>query len=422
MTVLRVGSATDTGLVRRINQDQVLVTDGLYAVADGMGGHAAGEVASEVAVEALRASFGAHDGKPTAEDLRAAVRDANRAVYERAQSAEELRGMGTTLTAAALVAVEEEDRLAVANVGDSRAYVFTRGELTQLTEDHSVPEELVRLGQLNPDEVATHPQRHMLTRVLGQATELEVDLWEVTPFAGDRLLLCSDGLCRELTDDQIGAVLRRLADPSEAAKEFVTRARASGGADNITVVVIDIVDDEGRAEEASRALEGDVERKPVEAAPVPEAHDGAGAAGAGERGEERGEPHRRRVTTRVVAFVLLLLLVLAGAGTAVWYFGRETYYVGLASGSGDSTRQIVIYRGRPGGVLWLNPTVEERTSSSTADVLPYHLADLKSGKIETTLADARRYVANLVSEAKAISPTTTTLPTLPPRAGTTTVP
>jgi len=135
---------------------------------------------------------------------------------------------------AAVVVTDGEERIAVANVGDSRAYVFAHGDLTQLTEDHSVAEELVRQGQISPDEVDTHPQRHILTRALGIFPEVEVDVWEVLPYVGDRLLLCSDGLVREIADDQIASVLRRLSDPSQAAQDLVARARAAGGSDNIT--------------------------------------------------------------------------------------------------------------------------------------------------------------------------------------------
>src|SRR5205807_1797810 len=164
------------------------------------------------------------------------------------------RGMGTTLTAVALVNEDGEERLAVVNVGDSRAYLLQQGELEQLTEDHSLVEQIVRDGRLTPAEAQVHPQRSIITRALGLDPEVEVDSWELTPYKGDRLLLCSDGLTNEVTDDEIATTLRAVSDPEEAAKQLVNEARDHGGNDNITCVVVDVVDDDDRAEQASAAL------------------------------------------------------------------------------------------------------------------------------------------------------------------------
>lgn len=402
MTGLRWGSATDTGLVRRNNQDNLLATGELFAVADGMGGHVGGEVASKVAVEALGAAFDTSEPR-TGEDLASAVRAANQAVFERSQADAELRGMGTTMTAAALVTTDGEERLAIANVGDSRAYVFTHGDLTQLTEDHSVAEELVRQGQLDPAEVDTHPQRHILTRAMGIQPQVEVDLWEVLPFSGDRVLLCSDGLVREVNDDQIAAVLRRLADPTEAAQELVARARAGGGSDNITVVIVDVVDDGGQSLAASAAISGEapsLASTATETTPQP-------AATGGREPAPFPTAKRRRVTLRVVLFVILLGLVIGGAGVAVVTYARDSYYVTLGpAGSGPSSpvstpsaQPLEIFQGRPGGVLFLKPTLEEKTSVLSRQVLPVHLPDLQKGHVEPSISAARRYVQNLFDEA-----------------------
>src|SRR5437016_9083658 len=251
MTALRFGSSTDAGRVRGNNEDNLVVAEPLFAVADGMGGHRGGEVASLTAIESLRVAF---DDDHSAEGLTEAVREANRAVWEKAQDDADLRGMGTTLTAVALVEVDGEQRLVVVNVGDSRAYLLQQGELSRLTEDHSLVEDLVREGQLSADEAAIHPQRHILTRVLGMGPDVEPDMWQILPYEGDRLLLCSDGLTNEVTDSEIASVLRRLADPTDAARELVRLARAHGGSDNITVVVIDVVDDDDRSLVASQAV------------------------------------------------------------------------------------------------------------------------------------------------------------------------
>ena len=166
MTALRAGGATDVGRVRQNNQDCYLVEDNLFVVADGVGGHRGGEVASLTAIEAMRASFNEHE-EPTLAELIGAVLQANRAVWEKAQADPQLRGMGTTLTALALVVEDGEERLALVNVGDSRAYLLQQGELSQLTEDHSLVEELVREGRLTRQEAEVHPQRSLITRALG---------------------------------------------------------------------------------------------------------------------------------------------------------------------------------------------------------------------------------------------------------------
>src|SRR5436305_12343588 len=250
MTELRAGGATDVGLVRDHNEDRYLTDEQLFAVADGVGGHKAGEVASRTAVEPLQREF----TEPTSDGLVDAVKKANRTVWNLAESNRDQRGMGTTLTAIALVDDGGDERLAVVNVGDSRAYLLQQGELEQLTEDHSLVEQMVREGQLTPEEAQVHPQRSIITRALGLDPDAEVDSWELTPYRGDRILLCSDGLTNELTDDQIASTLRTVSDPNEAARQLIQEARDHGGSDNITCVIVDVVDDDNRAEEASAAL------------------------------------------------------------------------------------------------------------------------------------------------------------------------
>lgn len=243
MTVLRSGSASDVGRVRSVNEDHLLETGDLFAVADGMGGHAGGEVASSLAIDVLHQAFGT---APTADGLVEAVRRANQAVWERSHRDAEVRGMGTTLTAAALVPTHQGDRLVVANVGDSRAYRWTAGRLVQMTTDHSVAEELVARGELSEAEAAVHPHRHILTRALGVGPEVDVDSWELAPSQGERFILCSDGLTNELDEARIARVLAEVADPEEAARALVSMANDHGGSDNITVVILDVlVADEG---------------------------------------------------------------------------------------------------------------------------------------------------------------------------------
>ena len=241
MTTLRSGAATHVGRVRANNQDSALTNDEtqLYGVADGMGGHKGGEVASAMAV-ALATE---HSAERNLDGLKHAARVANRAIFEKSGSDPELHGMGTTLVALQLIQGPEGDEIAWINVGDSRVYLMRDDELRQLSHDHSLVEDLVRDGRITAEEAKVHPQRNILTRALGIDLDVDVDGASLLPLAGDRFLLCSDGLFNEVSLDQMSAVLRRLVDPDEAAAELVRLANEGGGRDNITVVLVDVIDD-----------------------------------------------------------------------------------------------------------------------------------------------------------------------------------
>ncbi len=254
MIQLRSGSATDVGRVRQVNQDRALEGHILFGVADGMGGHVGGEVAARTAVQALRDSFDQVQGAPTISDLVSAVGAANLAVWNRARTDTSLRGMGTTLTAMALVTEADVDEIALVNVGDSRAYRLRADTFAQLTSDHTLVEEMVRTGELSASDAASHPRRHVLTRALGIEPDVEVDAWLVRPLAGDRLLLCSDGLINEVPDTSIAEVLGAMADPADAAQELVRMAVEHGGSDNVTVVVIDVEDRDDQLDGAATSL------------------------------------------------------------------------------------------------------------------------------------------------------------------------
>jgi serine/threonine protein phosphatase PrpC len=244
---IRSAAESHTGYVRTNNEDLAVISSDLAAIADGMGGHLGGEVAARTAIEELVDAF---QRDRTAAGLVAAVRKANRAIWRKSRVDRKLHGMGTTLTAAALLDAADEGstpHLALVNVGDSRAYRVDRSDsehprLVRLTEDHSVVEEMVRQGELTPAEAAVHPHRHVLTRALGIDSEVDVDVWDLEPVPGTRYLLCSDGLSDEVPEDEIARVLGASEDPSEAAKELVGVALGHGGIDNVTVVVIDVVD------------------------------------------------------------------------------------------------------------------------------------------------------------------------------------
>lgn len=428
MTRLRSGSATDIGRNprRTINQDMVLEATGIYAVADGMGGHLGGEVASLTAIEALRANFSPADGP---EGLERAIAAANEAVVAESSSNAELHDMGTTLAVVAVVDTADEELLAVANIGDSRIYLLRNGELSQLTDDHSLPEELFRRGQLTKAEAAIDPRRNIVTRVIGPSFGEGPDIQNLVPYVGDRILICSDGLYNEVEDDEIAATLRKIGDPTDAARSLVEQANAHGGGDNISVVIVDVVDDDGRAETASEVLADDpattvssprrdrsgrrLEREREHESAPPDRSSMSGLMTSDQRNAElrrlaRDDPSgkgdfwgegddseihvhepSRRVTGRVVAFLLVLLLVLGGAAAAVGFYARGSYFVGLDEG------RVAIFKGRPGGLLWFSPTVEERTTLTEAGVPPARKDDVASGHPVANLEEARTYVRNL---------------------------
>src|SRR5580704_3923998 len=384
MTILRSGSATDTGLVRSVNQDLAVETPTLFAVADGMGGHAGGEVAARLAVDELKAAFGR---QPTGAGLSDAVTEANAVVWAHSRENPELRGMGTTLTAVALVNEGGRDVLALVNVGDSRSYRFHDGELSQITTDHSLAEEMVRTGELTTAEAAVHPHRHILTRALGVSSDVAVDLWRIQPVRGDRFLLCSDGLTNVLELDQIAEVLSSVSDPARAADLLVQAARTHGGSDNITVVVVDVVvgdDDDDVPTVAAVSSDFGSPLAPAEGAPegAAELYPGSVEHQAppsrrerrrAKRRERRLARGRRLITFRTLLFVILLGAVVYGALAAVRWYDTNSYFVGV------DHNELIIYQGRIGGFLWYKPQVVDRTAVTTADIPSRYLSNLQSG-------------------------------------------
>jgi|tagenome__1003787_1003787.scaffolds.fasta_scaffold20953100_3 serine/threonine protein phosphatase PrpC len=399
---LVAGSATDTGLVRSNNEDSFLVDDEhvLYAIADGMGGHRGGEVASRTAIEALRA--GISRGQPVND----AIVQANTAVIERAAGDHELSGMGTTMTAAVVAGGRQ---LLIGHVGDSRAYLLHDGAMRRITDDHSLVEELVREGRLTPEQAEAHPQRAIVTRALGVDADVQVDLYTVEVAAGDRVLLCSDGLTTMVRDRDVERLLRAETDPQRTAEMLVEEANRAGGEDNTSVVVIDVLE-----VDAASLPDPDLLAPPVaavasgprlmtpapepEPAPVPRAR--------------HRESFGRRIWGALLLFVPLLL-VLAIAFAGVGWYARRSYYVGFANGSANAP--VVIFKGVPGGVLGWDPTVQQETQL-TADQLSQIDHDrVAGGAARGSLSDAQRFVTRLKSDVTATSTTTTptTATTLP---------
>ncbi|MBT1002533.1 serine/threonine-protein phosphatase [Paenarthrobacter sp. DKR-5] len=230
---LRFGTATDRGLRRLINEDSLLARNPLFAVADGMGGHEAGEVASRLCVEALAASA-LLTGHTRAEDVALALAAGDASIREATGSR-----AGTTVTGVVLVEESGNPYWLFFNVGDSRCYRLRGGGLEQITVDHSEVQELVDLGRITPAQALVHPRRHVVTRALGTGSDAEADFWLNPVEDGDRILICSDGLTSEVPDEEIARILAEVHDAGRACEELVQAALRSGGRDNITVIVVD---------------------------------------------------------------------------------------------------------------------------------------------------------------------------------------
>ena len=246
---IRWGGASDRGLRRAENQDAMYADIGLFVVADGMGGHLGGSVASSLAVKTLAAN-----SPSTPSELLAAVRHANQVVHHRSTAHPDLTGMGTTLCAIAVTQSGDSRVWCLVNVGDSRVYRYQGGELTQLTVDHNFVAEMVRAGDLTPSQAAAHPRRNTLTRAVGVEPEVQIDDWILELTGNDRFLLCTDGLTNELDASEIAELLESDQHPSEVARALVRQANDRGGRDNSTALVVD-VDIEGVPAQTAAAAE-----------------------------------------------------------------------------------------------------------------------------------------------------------------------
>ena len=412
-------AATDVGRMRKNNEDSYLSSQPVAAVADGMGGHSAGEVASAIAIEELAAlrDRGPWDSETAAtDDLKQAILRANRRIREMAASDRKLNGMGTTLVAL----LEDGDMVHVANVGDSRGYLLRQGELSQITVDHSLVQELVDDGRLSPEDAERHPQRSVITRALGIDPEVEFDLFTYKLQVGDRLLLCSDGLSDVVEPTQIRNVLLRVRSPQKAARQLITVANEQGGPDNITVIVVDAVD-ETAAQEVEDERTGDLgDGSATGALPlVSDDGDGLPARGGGRAARAAKDRslamHRRLQRFLIAGIVVLVAAVLLVAGRS-FLFSR--YWVGF---DGDT---VAVFQGVPGDVAGLEfSRLVERSPVSRAQVPAGYAARLEDGVPADGLEDARQIAlcAPLVFSpggcTGAAATTTTTRPATPGTAG-----
>lgn len=342
------GSRTDVGCVRERNEDSLAVSPPLFAVADGMGGHAAGDVASELAVKVLMKNA------PTTADvdmLGEAVIKANHAVINEALRAE-LAGMGTTMTACVI----EGTHLAIAHVGDSRAYLLHHGKLQQLTRDHSLVADMVEAGRLTEEEARVHPNRSIITRAIGSDPNMQPDLYEITASPGDRLLLCSDGLYSMVENSRIQSQLARIRDPQRCASALVNDAISAGGLDNVTVVVVDIVGD--------------------------------------------AVATRKRIARRSrlwwTFIILLLTAVIAGGCAGAYYYFSNSAYIGEQDG------KVAVYTGTPGAIFGIETSqLSYVTDVSLSDLQPGVQEHIKQNIQVDNLNEAANLVSEYESEAKA---------------------
>jgi PPM family protein phosphatase len=327
----QTAAVTDPGRRRRHNEDSYVCEPPLFAVADGIGGAQAGELASSLAATAVRddSSDGSGDGRQRVDEL---IQEANRRVYQRQSEDASLSGMGTTMT----VALVDKGRVWIGHVGDSRAYLVRDGRLEQLTEDHSLVAELVRTGRLSPEEAETHPQRSVVTRALGTDPDVDVDTFSIDPKPGDLFMLCSDGLTSMVSDEAILAEIRKHRDDLRgSAKALVRAANRAGGEDNITVVFFEIQADEDAGE---RTVTLPPQQEDADDEDTLDELDRVPAGQTAPRGRERRDHPVRR---RVVFVTLLLLLVLIASALGVWALWRS-HFVGA-----ESNGHVAVYQGVP---------------------------------------------------------------------------
>jgi protein phosphatase len=378
-----VGARSDVGQVREGNEDSFLIRDPVFVVADGMGGHIAGDVASRLAVETIERELTEVPSNPEA--LAKLIRDANGAIWNKAQSDTSLRGMGTTCTLVFLDGTTAH----LAHVGDSRAYLFRDGELSQLTEDHTLVGRMVKEGRLKPEEAEHHPQRSIITRALGVDEDVDVDLLSIEVKEGDRLLICSDGLTGMVGKQEIARVLATESQPQGAADRLVELANQAGGEDNITVLILDIK--EGDAPARSAGAASVTEAPPPAPPPVREPTDPRSAPEepAGHRSRGRG--------LRVLLTTILVIALLAGGGyAAARYFLSNSWFVGV-----NEDNVVTIYKGIPEEIAGLSFREEEEATDIQLASLPSFIRDnLQNGIKTETLVEAEQKVTDIRQLAK----------------------
>lgn len=406
MIRIESAAATHVGQVRDNNQDRALVAGQLAAVADGMGGHAGGDKAAELAVAELSGVRGTISDA----SLIKVVQAANKRIF-RVALAPELRGMGTTVVAC--VVDNATALMSMANVGDSRGYQLRDGEFRQLTDDHSLVKDLLRSGRLTEQEARVHPQRNIVTRVLGISEDVDVDLFTIEVKVGDRYLLCSDGLTDEVEDADIAQLLGSAESVETAADDLVRAAVRNGGRDNVTVAIVEVFADEPvttnseasisteEAEELERSLlaesektgllgkgSDEAEQSRTDQASTDQAStDRAGQEAGIELATDGTQSASKRLAPLVVGTAAVVIAILGWLGSG-WYANASFFAT-------DDGGEVVILQGRPGGFLWHDPSVVQTTGLSVSELDGTSLEHLTSQPSWSSLTEAEDFVANL---------------------------
>lgn len=369
-----IGARSDTGRVRDANEDSYLVAEPLFVVADGMGGHIAGDVASQTAVEVIT-NLSKERGPQEDGALESYVVEANAAIHRKAGEDPQLSGMGTTCTLLFL----DGSTAHFAHVGDSRAYLLHDGSLRQVTEDHTLVERMVKEGRINRDEAARHPQRSIITRALGVDQNVEVDTFDIEVANGDRILLCSDGLTSMVDEGIVGDLLQKVADPQDAADRLVDAANLAGGEDNITVVIVDIGKEPGAP--------------PPPPAPREDTSPGYDP-------DEEDDTGGRSWLRRIVITLLVLAILGGGAFFATRWALGNSYFVGATEDG-----RVAIFTGIPEEVVGFSFRDEEEVTELSLEDLPTSLrANVEEGIKVDSIADAEATIANLQDRAEELAP------------------
>lgn len=374
MITVTFGAVSDTGKLRTANEDSFLVGEHLLAVADGMGGHNAGEVASTMAVQLLRES--ASRRIETFESFTELVSSINDAIHAAATGTAEQRGMGTTLTAIAVAAPNStptDQCVVIVNVGDSRTYIVRNGELRQVTIDHSYVQELVSEGVISANDAHTHPRRNIVTRALGIDSKVIVDSWTLPIVDRDRYLLCSDGLVDEVSNEEILATLMQHADPQQAAERLVAAANDHGGRDNVTVIVVDVrLSEESTSETNNAAPTQD---------PTPLTLNAANT---------KSNSVRKMWGTLAPLLVIAAILVALLVGA---YYAQRGYFVGFSDSTPNA--HVVIYKGAPWNFLWYGPTTATTSNISRQLLIAALVREIDNHPQFDSLDEARSFVSAL---------------------------
>ena len=487
MANLRVGATTHTGQVRPANEDSLLVTPTVFVVADGMGGHEAGEVASQIAIERI-AELLAGDALPSAETVVRAIRTANGDIFRAAIATPGQAGMGTTVTAIAVIGdhyagraepnvdvsgsvapppsdpepadspdtaadgdptdsdtadsdtadsdtvdsdpddadsptlpgdvtpvvpAEPSEALVLANVGDSRTYLFRHGRLRRVTVDHSYVQELVSTGHLSETEARTHPRRNIITRALGIEPEVKVDWWTLPLIRGDRFVLCSDGLVDEVDDDDITVTLATESDPQDAADVLVKLANDAGGRDNITVIVIDVLEGDDPPDPTQELdvvplwADGGADPTPAGTLELDADPSSSGSAPTGpDSADNAAAPRRSNLKRFAIGFGVAAAIVATFVVFSAW--ARSGYFVAF-----DDADQAIIYQGRSGGVLWIEPTAVNEGGPERSDLEPDVAAEIDDEPTFDSADAAAEFIRDGVTTTTSTTTTTTTTTVAP---------